>query len=182
MSDVAVEIKTLTGTAYYSKKLNDGNYGSDEAGIHVQFDIDPEWSDELILSAARDAFVKAKATVYEQLGIKFSVTDEGVVAEALDASPAALAVVKEVFPGATVESVPEAAAPADGPWYGKRGRSPSDKATGQPILINGQDPWDVLATNPDLFYDNRPRKASGEYKPTSPDFKHKDSGTGLWQS
>ena len=33
---------------------------------------------------------------------------------------------------------------------------------------------------PDEFWDNRPKKASGEYKPNSPDLKHKESGLAVW--
>ena len=33
---------------------------------------------------------------------------------------------------------------------------------------------------PDEFWDNRPKKAAGEYKPNSPDLKHKESGLAVW--
>lgn len=36
------------------------------------------------------------------------------------------------------------------------------------------------AIAPDEFWDNRPKKAAGEYKATSPDLKHKDSALALW--
>jgi hypothetical protein len=170
----------LKGTAFYGKKLNDGNYGADEAGLYVQFDIDPADGDQQILANVRDAFVKAKVAVLEQLGVDFVVDEQGIVREA----GVSVAQVKEVFPGAVVEqSAPAPAAPAapvsaasvdaSGPWYGKRGKA---------VILNGVDLWDVLADSPEQFYDNRTKKASGEYKANAPDFKHKESGKGLWQS
>jgi len=38
----------------------------------------------------------------------------------------------------------------------------------------------LLETNPELFFDNRADKASGKINPKSPDFKHRDSGVGVW--
>lgn len=168
---VTIESTGLKGTAFFERKVNDGDYGSNAAGLYVQFDIPADAGDAQILADARDAFVKAKASVLEQLGIPFVVNEDGVVSEVSKVDQ-----VKAVFPGAQVENAPApAAVPAAGgsAWYGKRGKA---------VIVDGVDLWDVLADSPEAFYDNRENKANGSYKPNSPDFKHKDSGKGLWQS
>jgi len=80
---------------------------------------------------------------------------------------------REAFGGAQVISMPTSDV-APMPPHSGDSRDKAEKAANKA--------WGKAryAIAPDEFWDNRPKKAAGEYKPTSPDLKHKDSALALW--
>lgn len=167
MTDSAVvvaEAATLKGTVSFTRKVTDGNYGGSEAFMALQFDITNEDDGESIIAKARAAFVQAKAIVFEQLGVDHTLDESGVVVEQ----------VRRAFVGSVVEpAAPAAAGDADPPF-------PSNTTDAAQKKANKEWATARFASHPHEFYDNRPKKASGEYKSTSPDVKHKSSGVGVW--
>ncbi len=168
MSDTAVipEINPLKGTVAFTRKISDGNYGGSEFFMSVQYDIDPTADGEQIIASARAAALQAKAVVFEQLGITHTLDESGVVTEQ----------VVRAFPGTVVTNDQGPAAGGDTPPHAGDTKDANEKRANKA--------WAEAryATNPGDFYDNRPDKASGKYKATSPDVKHRSSGIGLWFS
>lgn len=175
-------IDTARGTVAFSRKVSVRQYESAEASIYVQFDIptDPQLTDEArgeaIIANARAAFFQAKALVLEELGLEFSVTEGGVIMETLNHT---FGKVTEVTPTpAAVEAAPTAAGDdvtiAASPPFSADTKDKGERA--------GNKAWATkrYAAFPDEFYDNRDKKASGQYKDTAPDVKHKTSGVALW--
>lgn len=181
---VETPIINATGTISFSRKVSVRPYESAEAGIYIQFDIptDPDMSEETrgeyIIGNARAAFFQAKALVYEELGLEFTVSDSGIVHEVLTKHFGTLTDVTETvapkFVTPTAGGVVYDTPTSDGP--------PHDPATVDKTERSANTRWakDLYSRNPDAFYDNRPKKASGEYKPTAPDVKHKDTKIGVW--
>lgn len=170
MSDVS----TLTGTATFSRKVNKKQYEPAEAGLFVQFTYDPDLSDDALIAEAMRAQRVVQIAVLESLGIAWSLDPSGE--RVVEQEPTGVAAVASAFQGSTVTETPAA---QQGSGVGptppaKTGDKRNDSAA--------MKTWGLarFATNPDEFYDNRPKKASGEYKPTSPDIKHKASGEGIW--
>lgn len=91
--------------------------------------------------------------------------------------------VHEAFPGAQNIATPTAQAMASA-------AAPSGVAPMPPHSADTRDKGEKAANKawgtaryqaaPDEFWDNRPKKAAGEYKPNSPDLKHKESGLAVW--
>lgn len=158
----------LKGTVSFTRKVSDGNYGSTEFFHAVQYDIPDPSDGEAIVAAANAAATIAKAVVFEQLGIEHTLDESGVVVE----------VVRRAFPGSVVEPAAAQAAPAGGnePPY------PANTTDAAQKKANKEWAEALYATNPAAFYDNRAKKASGEFSAKSPDVKHKASGIGLWFS
>lgn len=167
MSDTSL----LTGTATFSRKVTPKQYESAESGLYVQFSIDPEWSDERIADEAQRAQGIVKACVLDDLGIPFAIGEDGIVREG---GVAGVAAVTQAFPGATTANTEQPAVGASPP--AQTGNKDADRTA---VRAWGQARF---ASNPDEFYDNRADKASGKYKATSPDLKHKATGTGIWFS
>lgn len=175
-----------TGTITFSRKVSVRPYESAEAGIYVQFDIptDPDMSEETrgdyIIANARAAFFQAKALVYEELGLEFTVGENGVVHELLTNHFGSVTEVTSTEPAPlTPAPVAIAQAPSgdsDTPPYSPDTTDKTERAA------NTRWAKDLYSRKPDAFYDNRPKKASGEYKPTAPDVKHKDTKIGVWLS
>lgn len=96
------------GTFSFERKVSRGEYSNSDsstAAVHVQFDYAPDATGEEFLEAAREAALKAKSLVFEQLaehGIKAQYED-GVVSE----------IIQEAFPGAVTEQVTTQADPND---------------------------------------------------------------------
>lgn len=167
------EIATLKGTVSFTRKISDGNYGGSEAFMAVQFDIAQGDTPEDILANARAAFLQAKAVVFEQLGIDHTLNESGVVVE----------MARRAFPGSVIEPAPTtAAAPPEAPAGGDTYLPPFPADTTDPAEKKANKEWATARwyTHPEEFYDNRPRKASGQYKQTAPDVKHKTTGIGVW--
>lgn len=190
-------IQPSKGTVYYERKINSEARGgvkfeNEIAGIYVQFDMtaDPAQTQRNIDGAMN----QAKATVFEQLGIPMAIDAQGLVTEAVTQAvsvapapaPVAVAVpspveqVVQAFPGATVEQnvAPVSAAPsvADAP--------PFPVTTADKAQKSANTAWAKarLQTHPHEFWDNRPKKASGEWSAKAPDFKHKDIDLAVWLS
>jgi hypothetical protein len=171
---VTVEERTLKGTVSFTRKISDGNYGGSEFFMAVQFDIDPTAGGEAVIASARAAAVQAKAVVFEQLGIDHTLDESGVVVEQ----------VRRAFPGSVVEPAPQASTPAPSAAgeVGSEPPFPANTTDADQKKANKDWATSRYASNPSEFYDNRPKKASGEYKQNSPDLKHKGSGIGIWLS
>jgi hypothetical protein len=147
-------------TVSFSRKVNLGNYESAEAYVAVQSDVAIDASDEDKVNAVKSAFLLARASAYEQLGIKFNVDDATVVQERLERVFGPVEVVEE-RPNYTEVDIPQ---PPTAP------RSDTAAPKSKKAL------WEELASNPERWYDNRVNKKN----PKGPDFKRKATGEGLW--
>jgi len=178
LSDTNTILSNGKHTVFFARKISDGNYGSVEASCFFQVDTDPGATNEQIAAAAAAAYVAVKSVVLTQLGITHTLSDEGVVVEdapvvtvptpkAAMAQRDATTQLRESFGGGELvhdsESTTFEVDPLTLPKY-------------------DQEKWlkARLATNPEEFFDNRPKKESGDYKPTAPDFKHKKSGLAIF--
>ena len=121
--------------------------------------------------------------------------DVPVVDFAAEIAADPVAVVQEAFPGAQVVDAPPVAAPVPQPVAAAPVAQPApagqvsehppfDGMTKDKAQKDANSAWAAqrLAVRPDEFWDNRADKANGTKKSTFPDFKHKDSGVGLWLS
>lgn len=172
-----------TGTVGFNRKVSVRPYESAEASIFVQFEIPtegvtPEEQRDQLVANAKAAFFQAKALIYEELGLEFSVEEGGVIREVL----------RETFGNVTEVTATEAPAPtpitaapsasgdgvSDTPPFAGDTTDKSERAANKAWAKKR------YAAHPDEFYDNRPKKAAGEYNPKAPDVKHKSSGVALW--
>ena len=158
----------LKGTVSFTRKVSDGNYGSSDLFVALQFDISADDDGAAIIAKASSVATQAKAIVFEQLGIAHTLDESGIVVEQ----------VQRAFPGTVVtggDSTPSASTSnGSGPPFDSKTTNAAEKKSNKD--------WATaeFASNPSAFYDNRPKKASGDYSEKSPDVKHKDSGIGLW--
>lgn len=173
----------ITGTIGFNRKISVRPYESAEASMFMQFEIDPANPDET-LKAAKHAFFQAKALVFEELGLEFSIEDGGVIRELLTKnfgavtevtnSPAAVA--PAAAPSAAQsapESVSQAApAPAGGanPPYSADTMDKNEKAANKTWALAR------IASNPEEFWDNRENKRN----PKAPDYKGKTNNIAVW--
>jgi hypothetical protein len=126
--------------------------------------------------AAADTAGIVKSIVYSQLGLDFTVTEDGVLMEVLKA-----------FPGAErVQEREEELGP-----YGRRkqhddnGEPPRRAGFPHPADLDRPDHvdrevWADLCEHYSDWYDNRRDKASGKYKDTAPDFKRAEDSETIW--
>lgn len=183
--DAAMEgpsVDHLTGTVTFSRKVSVRQYESAEASIFVQFEIPTEGSPEQqraeLLANARAAFFSAKALVFQELGLEFTVEEDGVVREVLqknfgkvtEVTPTELAVVA-ADSGVT-------ATPFADPSAGVGPNAPYAVDTQDKNERTANKKWAVarIASNPEEWWDNRENKRN----PKAPDFKHKETGMGVW--
>lgn len=190
MSDTSTILSNGKHTVFFARKISDGNYGSVEASCFFQVDTDPGATNEQIAAAAAAAYVAVKSVVLTQLGITHTLTDEGVVVE----DKPVVTVPAPRVPTLGASHVPSAA-----PVVQRDATTQLREAFGGGELVHDsesttfevdpltlpkydQEKWlkARLATNPEEFFDNRPKKESGDYKPTAPDFKHKKSGLAIF--
>ena len=171
MSEAELQSTMLQGTVGYERKVNleargGGKYESATASIFMQFEVDPTVdSDEILIEKVRHAYLLARTSVFEQLGIPFQLSD-GVAVE----------LIGNAFPGAQVQ------APVPSP--------PAQAAPTQPASVPaasapaaGEAPASCAKCgSTEGFWDNRENKASGKFNPKSPDFKcrNKACGNGVW--
>jgi len=171
------------GTVVFERTVKVRDYESAKAGVFIQFDINGG-GDQLV-AAISEAFFQAKAVVFDELGIEFNVDAGGVVRELIDAkfgkvtevtaAPPVLTAARPVAVAAP--PAPVAATPTvdDGqPPYNPATQDKSEKAA------NARWAKARYQSHPDEFWDNAEAKASGRFSPKSPDFKHKDTGIGVW--
>ena len=159
MSDEVI-IEAPKATIYVERKVQVRDYESMVVGMHYPVDLPlPEQFGErgadylaAVDGAIKSAYVTVKAHIFEQLGLEFEDRN-GVLIEKVAAK----------FEGAA--EVQTNVRPL---------RAPDKKAAGQPESC--------ASCGGTEFYDNRDRKASGEYKATYPDFKCRKQGCGkgIW--
>jgi len=164
------------GTFSFERKVSRGEYSNSDsstAAIHVQFDYAPDASAEEFLATARDAAFRAKALVFEQLGIE-AHAENGLVME----------VVQEAFPGSTTENVSpdpqddneqrQAAAAGVGstpPHTDDEVKAASGEVLKAMRRENAKWAKARYETHPQEFKDQRP--ANAENGTNFPDFQHK---------
>jgi hypothetical protein len=149
-------------TVSYSRKVNLGNYESADVYVAVQTDVAIDADDDAKVAAVKSAFLLARASACEQLGIKFTVDDATVVQEKLERVFGPVEVVSQT-PNYTeqVAAMPQA---------------PSAPRTDTAAPKSKKALWAELESNPSNWYDNRANKKN----PKGPDFKRKATGEGLW--
>lgn len=104
MSSDTIEQKR--GTAFYGKKKSDGDYGSDEYGIHVQFDMDGELDENI-----RGAFYTAKQHVLDQLGINYELDAEGILRTAFPGAQSVAPSANDAYAKYQAPAAPSATVP-----------------------------------------------------------------------
>lgn len=124
----------------------------------------------------------AEAAAYIDSVVWRIAAETGAVAPVVQAvpdyEPDFADLVHQEFPGAQNIAPAPAAAPAATvspmPPHSADTRDKAEKAANKA--------WGTARyqSAPDEFWDNRPKKAAGEYKPNSPDLKHKESGLAVW--
>ena len=113
-----METNHLTATVTYSRKVGKPNYSSEDAGIFVQIDFPLGTSPTDMETQLQAAFAQAKTTVFEELGISYtigadgSVEEAGVMAESKSGSAPASIPASNVTP---ITAAPTAAAAAAAP-------------------------------------------------------------------
>lgn len=175
---MTTEVTHLTHTVSFSRKVNDGNYGSNEATVFLQFDTPLGVDPTEIIEKGMDRFAAAKAIVFDQLGIEYHIVD-GIIIENLDvvvAQAKTERAVKAEFSQPEADDAPSSGAQGVGPTppYDPKTTDPDEKK------LNRQWAKARYETHPGEFWDNRPKKARGEYGETSADFTHKDSRVGFY--
>jgi hypothetical protein len=162
----AVTPETLHGVVAFTRSLN---LGSRDNNAHFRcelpFVVQPQWKPDQVAAQAADTFYQCVAVVLQQAGLPFTISDDGVLHEVVQA-----------FTGAKpVEQRAERQESSSG----SSSRFPHPADMRRPEHIS-EGMWRDLCENYDDWYDNRADKASGEYAAGSPDFKRKDDGKGLW--
>jgi hypothetical protein len=171
---------TPQGGISYSRKIQVRDYESAEASIWISFDLpkpdemtDEEFSSHLI-STARANYFAAKALVFEELGLEFTVTEGGIVQEVLKKNFGNVTEVTKASPPASpVAAV--AAESSDLPSSPPFAADTDDKAQRTANKKWAMARW---AAYPNEFWDNRESKRN----PRSPDLKHKETGMAVWLS
>lgn len=184
-------IESNTGSVRFSRKVQVRPYEVAEASITIAFDIPtdpdltPEAASEQLIANARASFFSAKALVFEELGLEFIVSDGGIVTEVVERHFGNVTEVKTTAPVQTEvselhavaqEFVAPAAGGSDTPPFSPTTTDKGEKGA------NSQWAKARYATHPHEFFDNRPKKQTGEYKANAPDVKHKDTKIGVWLS
>jgi hypothetical protein len=178
-----VETKeTLHGEVRFTISSNMGQRDENRhLSIAMPYPVQPHWTPEERAAAAADTAFQVKALGYEQAGIEFSIDEGGVIHE----------VIRKAFPGTRAVDPTEKLGA-----YGRR-LPPEEREERQPRQDDGEFPhprdltkpghvsrelWEDLVDTYDNedWYDNRPRKDSGEYKATAADFKRVSDSTSIW--
>lgn len=190
-----VQAGHLTITAFFARKVGLPNYSNMEASVFIQRDIPLGAAAEEVSEAVMQAFTLAKAHVLGELGIEYTLGEDNVIVEiapVVVAAPAARRPAGKAARAVPVQTADEAALEAA---FGAteeilNGEDDTVASVSQihgdaiPLNAKGKpEKWwleNRFLTHPNEFYDNREKKASGDYKKTSPDVKHIKSGEGVW--
>lgn len=160
MSDETTLLEAPKATLFVQRSVKVRDYESLVVGMHYPVDL-PIFSlydgDSAryyadLDKAIRDGYTTVKGHIFDQLGLEYE-DKNGVMTEKVTAAFKGAAEVQ------TAPAAQRATAPASAP------------AAGMPTSC---------ACGGTEFYDNRPKKAAGTYKPSSPDFKCKGCGKGIW--
>jgi len=145
-------------TLSFAKKVGKPNYGNEEFFLSAQIAVDDLSDLDAVEAALRPVAAFVKSFVYGQLDVEFAMDEKtGVIVEV----------------GGAIEAAPKAAPKAAQPR--PVASKPQARKNG-----NKDDLGQELLDNPKAFFSNVEKKAAGEYSAKSPDYKHKDSGQGLW--
>lgn len=169
-----------SGGVSFSRKVQVRDYESAEASIWLSFDLtrpdgmdDDEYTSH-VMSLARDAFFSAKGLVYEELGLEFSVSENGIIQESLKRHFGNVTEVKNSGPTyggpAPAAPVPSGEEVGPVPPHNAETTDKAEKAANKAWALAR---W---STHPNEFWDNRTSKRS----PKAPDLKHKDTGLPVW--
>ena len=163
MSEAALPTQ-LVGTVFFGRKLPKEQYANNEASVHIQFDVEKDLQSGAIdwdvtgqnISAA---FAQAKARVFQELKLPVYVDEDGTLHEG---DRGAEKVQQRL------EAPSRAAHPSQGPPR---------------LTVVGNDTTDNSPVPPcekcgGAMWDNRPKIASGEYKPNAAKYRCKDKGCG----
>jgi len=139
-------------TVGFERSVSVRPYETAKASVFIQADTPIGYTPEQLETSLRDAFFQAKAQVLEQLGLEFEINEHGVVIELL----------KKAF--GPVEMVT------------------NGDATANVMPTNGDGSSSLVCPNDTSHkvWDNRPKKARGEYKPSAPDGKCADCDFKFW--
>jgi hypothetical protein len=182
-------IESNTGSVRFSRKVQVRPYEVAEASITIAFDIPtdpdltPEAASEQLIANARASFFSAKALVFEELGLEFIVSEGGIVTEVLERHFGNVTEVKTTAPVQTeVSDLHAVAQEFAAPTAGGSDTPPFSPTTTDKGEKGANSKWakERYATHPHEFFDNRPKKQTGEYKANAPDVKHKDTKIGVW--
>ena len=136
-----------------------GDFGMAEFSISLPVAISLDESEDSIIDRVRNTSNIVQALVLEQMGLPYAI--DQVAGRVVESTPYS----------ALLDSGQAAAAPSTV----QRTALPDTK----PNHVS-QDLWDDLQAHPENWTDNRPKKASGDYKPTAADFKRKADGKSIW--
>lgn len=183
----------LKFTVSFHRKVQVRQYESAEAFISIQGEVpvangDGVYLDELTLdSRLKDSFFTAKAHVFAQLGIPYEVIDGVLVELVKDTFQGATEVTSQVTSAPTLSAAPQASASPqqNGPVSGAVA---SGGSKGGVTITADLGKGRVQLSSPckkcggNSFWNNRDKKASGQYSPKAPDYKcaDKECGNGVW--
>lgn len=152
------ELTTITYTLFSGRKVGLPNYSNKEAGMHAQVVVPIGTSLEDIEAQVDATWRFIEAKVAQRLGLTYSLDEHGVVQAIEDfTTPAAPPAPKRQS--------------SNRPPARRQSNGSGDKAALWTLLQQELNNDNVVS-----FYDNRDNKTN----PKAPDFKHKDSGAGLW--
>lgn len=165
----------VKGTVFFEEAVT--SYGNGpKFGVSVQFQWDPEADDETWLQLARQTADRAKAFVWEQLGID-AYREDGILVRA------GLSDLMNAFPGSTVESegdvqVTAHSSDATGvgpnpPYFDSKFKGASYDETKPMYAANREWAKARYETHPQEFNDNREDKKAGKVPAKAPDITHK---------
>jgi hypothetical protein len=178
-------LTNFKGNYHFERTISRGEFSNSDkttSGMHVQFDYAPDATAEDFLAVASEAALWAKAVVFQELKLEAHLDAGGVLHE----------VVNDAFPGSTTEVI--APDPRD------KDREPIVTVSGNPpytqdqVKDAGPDMKKAMrkenavwaearyASHPSEFYDNRAKKASGDFGDGYPDFTHKQSRAGFYDN
>lgn len=143
-------------TVGFERSVQVRPYESAKASVFIQAEVPLGYTAQELEGGLRDAFFQAKAQVFEQLGIEFEINEHGVVMELLTKSFGPVDVVKE------------------------RDAGPQGENLNDPPASNGSGPITCERDRSHRVFDNRQKKAAGEYKPSAPDAKCSQCDWKLW--
>ena len=157
--ETGVSVQQLIGTVQFRRVVQVGSYEPAEALVSLQFGYDSTFSGAEIAAMAEDTLLLAEGVALAKLNLDGlgGSTEEDTVAKVLAAT------------GGTIDT---SSSEATWPTPTFVGRDGKDKVTKE------FKEWakSRFQTNPSEFFDNRLDKKF----PSSPDIKHKATGTGVW--
>ena len=177
---MTIESPTVSpvGHVQFSRKVKIRDYESAEASVFIQFDVDTNDPDQTV-ARAKSAMFQAKALVFEELGLAFSVSDTGVIHEIVQNHFGKVTEVTSTVASPSTTTNAEPTIPlADGPETSDTPPYAVDTPDKNERAINKKWALDRIRTNPEEWWDNRENKKN----PKGPDYKHKQNGMGVWLS